>query len=108
MNLSELPEYVEHFRSRVLADALQEATSAYWLRRARVFAEVGTEGCDEIAQACRNRAALSLAGDGIPDAVICHVCDTLTSPWTCSCGITRLDVGGFRRQEVDSWRMISN
>jgi len=108
MNLSELADYTEHFRTRVLADALQEAMSNYWLRRAHVFTEVGTEGCDEIARACRNKAALALGGDGIPNAVICHVCDTPTSPWTCSCGTTRLHVGPIHREEVDAWREISN
>lgn len=48
--------YVAHFRWRVLQDALAEGTARYWLRRARTFAAVGTKGCDEIAQACRNAA----------------------------------------------------
>lgn len=63
VNLTDLPEYVDNFRRRVLADALQEATAAYWLRRAETFAAVGSPACDEIAQACRNRAALSLDGE---------------------------------------------
>lgn len=57
-----LDELVEHFRSRVLQDALNEATSAYWRRRAEDFAAVGTPRCDEIAEACRNRARVSLIG----------------------------------------------
>lgn len=54
----DLAEYVEHFRHRVLQDALAEATSAYWLRRAETFAAVGDTQCDEIATACRNHARL--------------------------------------------------
>lgn len=63
MKLTDLPEHVDNFRRRVMADALQEATAAYWLRRAETFAAVGTAQCDEIAQACRNRAALMLGGE---------------------------------------------
>lgn len=61
--LSDLPEYVEHMRARVLQDALAEASASYWRRRAETFAAVGTPACDEIAQACRNRATLSLPGE---------------------------------------------
>ena len=50
--------WVDHFRHRVLQDAYLEASAAYWLRRAETFARVGTPACDEIAQACRNRATL--------------------------------------------------
>lgn len=32
-----LGDQVQHFRARLLQDALSEATSAYWLRRARAF-----------------------------------------------------------------------
>lgn len=60
MTVSDLPEYVANFRYRVLVDAIVEATSAYWLRRAETFEAVGTHACDEIARACRNRASLSL------------------------------------------------
>lgn len=56
----DVADYVTHFRRRVLQDALTEGTAAYWHRRAQVFAKVGTPACDEIAQACRNRAALAL------------------------------------------------
>ncbi len=55
--------YANHFRCRVLQDALNEATAAYWIRRAETFDAVGNERCDEIALACRRRAALSLGGD---------------------------------------------
>lgn len=63
MKLSELPEHLEHFRHRVLQDAIAEATAAYWTRRAEQFEAVGTPGCDEIARACRNHARLALGGD---------------------------------------------
>lgn len=91
--LVKLEEHVEHFRARVLQDALAEATSSYWLRRAATFEAVGNAACDEIAQACRNAAALALIQDSErgPDAVVCITCDTPTSPWTCSCGSTRID-----------------
>ena len=59
MKVADLPEHLEHFRARVLQDALNEATAAYWQRRAEAFAAVGTPACDEIAQACRNRARLA-------------------------------------------------
>lgn len=52
----DLDAYVSHFRARVLQDALAEATTAYWTRRAETFADVGTAACDEIAQACHNQA----------------------------------------------------
>ncbi len=48
-----------HFMHRVLQDAWLEATESYWLRRAAAFDAVGTPACDEIAQACRNRATLA-------------------------------------------------
>lgn len=88
-----LDEYVEHFRARVLQDALAEATERYWLRRAEQFAAVGTPRADETAQACRNRAAMAVAafrGGETPDHIVCALCGTPTSPWTCSCGETRI------------------
>lgn len=87
-----LADYVDNFRRRVLQDALSEATSAYWAKRAEAFAAVGTPACEEIAQACRNRAAIALLDGETPDRIVCATCDTPTSPWTCSCGQTR--VGG--------------
>lgn len=90
MTPADLPEYVEHFRARVLQDALTEATAAYWLRRAEQFAAVGTPACDETAQACRNRAMLALSGEETPSQITCPTCGTPTSPWSCSCGETRI------------------
>jgi hypothetical protein len=58
---------VDAFQRRVLEDALNEACSAYWLRRAEDFAKVGTPDCDEVAQACRHRAELSLVGGTWPE-----------------------------------------
>jgi hypothetical protein len=63
-NLRGLADHVDHFRARVLQDAIAEATSSYWLRRSRAFAAVGTPACDEIAQACRNAASVALLQDG--------------------------------------------
>lgn len=95
-----LEDHVDHFRARVLQGALAEATATYWLRRAEAFAAVGTERCDEIARACRNRALQVHAewqhgGDIIAAlragfAVTCQTCRTPTSPWTCSCGDTTI------------------
>lgn len=51
-------DYLTHFQLRVLQDAYAEQDPAYWRRRAESFAAVGTPACDEIAQACRNRAAM--------------------------------------------------
>lgn len=50
--------YAEHFRVRVLQDALAKALPAYWRRRADAFAAVGSAECDEVAVACRLHAAL--------------------------------------------------
>jgi hypothetical protein len=63
MRLEELDDYVEHFRKRVLQEALASATAAYWRRRAAAFAMVGTPACDEIARACYNASRLALGGD---------------------------------------------
>jgi hypothetical protein len=65
---------VDHFRARVAQDALNEATSGYWLDRAVTFAAVGTPACDEIAQACRNRAVVELLPDVDPidEAIAWH------------------------------------
>ena len=52
----------ELVRVRAVQQTLLEATWAYWMRRAQVFAAVGTPRCDEIAQACRSHARL-LAGE---------------------------------------------
>jgi hypothetical protein len=84
---SGLDEYVEHFRARVLQDALNEATATYWLRRAEQFAAVGTPLSDEIAQACRNAASLAILQ---PQEIVCTVCMMPPSPWTCSCGQSRI------------------
>lgn len=56
-------EYLDQFANRLLQDALNEATKAYWLRRAEQFDAVGTAACREIATACRNRARLAWDGD---------------------------------------------
>jgi hypothetical protein len=65
--LARLVEDVEHFNRRVLEDALNAACSSYWLRRAETFARVGTPAADEIAEACRHKAELSLVGGTWPE-----------------------------------------
>lgn len=37
MRLDQLEEHVDHFRTRVLQDAMTDATADYWRRRARSF-----------------------------------------------------------------------
>lgn len=59
MSTRALVEHVEHFQHRVIQDALQEATAAYWLRRAAQFDAVPNA---EVAEACRNRARVALLG----------------------------------------------
>ena len=52
------PERIDTLARLMVLDLLLEAQESYWLRRADDFAKVGTPKCDEIAQACRNKAAL--------------------------------------------------
>jgi len=78
-----LGEYVEHFRTRVLQDALTEATREYWTRRAQTFEAAMPRPGDftgratpedltaqrerlaSTAAACRQRAAVSLVGGDV-------------------------------------------
>lgn len=78
---------VEHFRARVLQDALNEATAAYWRRRAEAFqasrprpddyhghATVQElrdrdQWCAAIARACRHRAELMPPTDYVDPAI---------------------------------------
>lgn len=62
---------LEHFKARLLQDALTEATAQHWQHRADTFANVGTPECDQIALACHNHAALlrSLAPQPISEEV---------------------------------------
>ena len=83
----------DHFRERVAQDAIAEATAEYWERRAKAFRAVGTATADEAAQSCVNRAALARAEwaeHSPPDRIVCAACGTPTSPWSCSCGGTRV------------------
>lgn len=64
MSVEALIPHVEHFRWRVIQDALAEATSAYWLRRADALDAVGTPTCDLAALNCRRHARL-LADTGL-------------------------------------------
>jgi len=75
-----LTEYVEHFRKRVVQDALAEATAIYWNARAERFEaalprpgdftgnatpeelEERRQRITECALACRHRATVSLIG----------------------------------------------
>ncbi len=78
-------DYVEHFRERVLQDALSEATTAYWERRAEAFAAARPRFGDfrgratlgdlmardrrlaATTEACRRRAAVAPYGEPVPD-----------------------------------------
>lgn len=75
---AQLADYVANFCRRILADALLEATSAYWLRRAATFATVGNPRCDEVAEACRNHAEL-LRMVGLDDDAEAIIADALAS-----------------------------
>lgn len=84
-----LPVDLEHFRARLLQDALTEATAAYWLRRAHQFIEAAPRPgdfhgrasraqlaeahrrCVGIALACRRRA--QLITDGRPEEISSEV-----------------------------------
>lgn len=111
MKVPDLTDYVDHFRTRVVQDALAEATGDYWTRRAAVFeaamprpgdftGEATPEQLEEqrgrlaaTALACRERATIAMLQEGAPvprPAVICQTCGTPTSPWSCSCGATRV------------------
>lgn len=79
--MRDLPEYIEHFRKRVLQDALATATSAYWLRRRDAFEaalprpgdftgrataaelEAQRERVAAVALACAERARVAIGGD---------------------------------------------
>lgn len=52
------PEQIDRMACLAILDALLQGSERYWLRRAADFATVGTPKCDEIAQACRNKASL--------------------------------------------------
>lgn len=111
-DLAPIVDFVEHFQRRVLVDALNEATAVYWRGRAKVFEDArprpgeffGRATRDEICQRdqrlaqlaanCRLRAELALTegvrATEIPPIVWCDTCGTCTSPWSCSCGATRV------------------
>lgn len=57
---------VEKFGRRVILECLQAASVTWWERRAGTFAAVGTPSCDEVAQACRNKAR-AIAEFGLTD-----------------------------------------
>jgi hypothetical protein len=84
-----LHNYVKHFQARVLQDALNEATAAYWLRRAAEYEAAARprpggwvgfnstseeraarrQRMQETAAACRARAQVSLIDGGIEEDV---------------------------------------
>lgn len=60
---------LEHFRYRVLQDALAEALPAYWQRRAVSLQAVGTEQAAAAALACQRHAWL-LEREGAPEHML--------------------------------------
>lgn len=60
------PETIERLARLAIIDALLEGSARYWLKRAEDFDRVGNAKCDEIARACRNKAAL-IRNDETPD-----------------------------------------
>jgi hypothetical protein len=87
----DLAAYLDHFRARVLQDALNEATGAYWNRRAQTFEDARSRPGDYageatpeaiaargarlagIAQACRARATLAHITDTDPEAILAAI-----------------------------------
>jgi hypothetical protein len=85
-----IDEYLETFVTGVIREAMNAASADQWRRRAEQFEAVGTPRCDQIAEACRNHAALWDGSWTDPRRVVCPICGTPTSPWSCSCGETRV------------------
>lgn len=91
---------LDRLQHEVVREAVQRASVEHYIRRADELAAVGTARCTAMAQACRNRALLVHAeqhhdGDVLAAlregfSVTCPTCQTPTSPWTCSCGQTRI------------------
>lgn len=46
----------DSFARRLILECLQESSALWWERRAVQFERVGNERCDEVADACRNKA----------------------------------------------------
>lgn len=112
--IDDLDDYAQHFAGRVLADAITAANREQLLKRADDFdaakprpgdftgqADPQTlreiwQRCEQKARALRSAATLGTATGGVADtlpAILCPVCLTPTSPWTCSCGETEIRVG---------------
>lgn len=53
----DLAGHIEHFRGRVLQDALQEATAVYWERRAQTFEDAAPRPADFNGRATRAELA---------------------------------------------------
>lgn len=69
--LTRLEVEADQMARRLLLDALNEATAAYWRKRAEDFAALGGPSCDEIAEACRNRARVcEMGGDSAEYAAL--------------------------------------
>jgi hypothetical protein len=65
------------FARRMVLECLQESTASWWERRAAAFDRVGNERCDEIADACRNKASfLRMYGvEGLEEDLTAAVAD---------------------------------
>jgi len=89
--ITEEPERLAHFRCRVLADALSEATRDYWRRRAEAFEDAAPRPgdfpgratpeelraarrrCLDAAAACRARASLEGPSLPVPALVVAEL-----------------------------------
>lgn len=101
--------YLENFQRRVLADAIASVDAQQWHKRADTFERsaprpgdfVGRKTPEQVhesrrraydsANACRWRAWVFEGADvDKPPTLRCAECDTVTSPWRCSCGELRI------------------
>lgn len=83
IDLPALVDHVDHFQRRVLNEALLDASATYWRRRAAMFEWARPRPTDypgratpaerrerdarlaALAQACRNRAEVSIIGEAV-------------------------------------------
>lgn len=72
---------LDHFRYRVLQDALAETLPAYWQRRAVALQAVGTDQAAGAALACRRHAWL-LAREGVPEHMLRELLQALEETLT--------------------------
>lgn len=90
------PARLAHFRARLLADVLSEATATFWERRAQALLDAAPrpgdytgrataadlsaarERCLSTAAACRARASLEGPGFPVPPIVVAALAEAVT------------------------------